>query len=261
MTIFARRAGRRPRFLIGGGAVSVRSRIVRLVVAVAAPLLALNALLLFRSAQNEQAAIADLAFDCAIGAAADLDRDLRALEDALVVLSSAGDSGHGDHGVARLGSEQLPRERGIALAVSNPRLGDAATGTATLSDFQPGQAGQPSVTMTMEYRDDRGQPLAASLDVMPRLRRVLADQHLARGWSVRVLDRKGAVLATTLAPSAEIFDADSIAQLTRPNGPGRLVAYDSKLNGREYIATNTMKTVHPIKHALISLRIPEPIWP
>src|SRR5271165_4497429 len=96
MKISEKGAGRRRRIHIGGRAVSVRSRIVRLILAVAAPLLALNALLLFRSAQNEQAAIADLAFDCAIGAAADLDRDLRTLEDALAVLSSAGDSGQGD---------------------------------------------------------------------------------------------------------------------------------------------------------------------
>jgi hypothetical protein len=53
---------------------SVRAYVVRLVVAVAVPLLVFGAFLLIRSADNEQRAIATIVQERAQGAAADLDR-------------------------------------------------------------------------------------------------------------------------------------------------------------------------------------------
>jgi ferritin-like protein len=60
---------------------SVRAYVIRLVVAVAVPLLAFEAFLLIRSADNEQRAIATTVQERAQGAAADLDRELRNLHD------------------------------------------------------------------------------------------------------------------------------------------------------------------------------------
>ena len=73
---------------------------------------------------------------------------------------------------------------------------------------------------------------------------MLADQHLARGWSLSLFDQNGTVIATTSTASAEVLDSQTIAQLGRASGPGRtLVPYGSNLNDREYIATSTMSRV------------------
>jgi hypothetical protein len=60
---------------------SVRAYVVRLVIAVTVPLLTFGGFLLIRSAHNEQQAIALTANERAEGAAADLDRELRHLQD------------------------------------------------------------------------------------------------------------------------------------------------------------------------------------
>ena len=68
---------------------SVRVHVVRLVVAVALPLLIFGALLLIHSADNEQHTIATTVRERAEGAAADLDRELRHLQDLLLILATS----------------------------------------------------------------------------------------------------------------------------------------------------------------------------
>jgi len=68
---------------------SVRVHIVRLVVAVALPLFVFGALLLIRSADNEQRTIATTVRERAQGAAADLDRELRSLQDLISIVATS----------------------------------------------------------------------------------------------------------------------------------------------------------------------------
>ena len=68
---------------------SVRAYVVRLVAAVALPLLVFGACLLVRSASHEQQAIATTVHERAQGAAADLNRELRHLQDVVSMLAAA----------------------------------------------------------------------------------------------------------------------------------------------------------------------------
>jgi len=68
---------------------SVRAYVVRLVIAVALPLLVFGAFLLVRSASNEQQAIATTVHERAEGAAADLDRELGNLQDLVLLIANS----------------------------------------------------------------------------------------------------------------------------------------------------------------------------
>jgi hypothetical protein len=68
---------------------SVRTYVVRLVVAVTLPLLAFGAFLLVSSAHNEQKAIATTADERAQGAASDLDRELHNLQDLISIVATS----------------------------------------------------------------------------------------------------------------------------------------------------------------------------
>src|SRR5262244_3749062 len=68
---------------------SLRAYVVHLVIAIILPLLGFGALLLVRSAYYEQQAIAATARERAQGTAADLDRELRNLQDLISILATS----------------------------------------------------------------------------------------------------------------------------------------------------------------------------
>src|ERR1700730_14915641 len=96
---------------------SVRTYVVRLVVAVALPLLGFGAFLLIRSGDNEQHAIATPAHERAQDAAADLDRELRNLQDLVSILASSHDLFVSDVAMSRRHAMSLLRDPALGLAV------------------------------------------------------------------------------------------------------------------------------------------------
>jgi hypothetical protein len=94
---------------------SVRAYVVRLVVAVALPLLAFGASLLIRSADIEQQAIATTVQERAQGVAGDLDRELRNLQDVVSILARSDYLFVSDVTVSRRHAQSLlPRGGGVA---------------------------------------------------------------------------------------------------------------------------------------------------
>ena len=83
--------GWRPGAANAAGGLSIRSFVIRLALCVTVPLLIFAAFVLVRSALQEQRAIAAAALGRALDAQADLDRELRALQEPLVVLAAAYD--------------------------------------------------------------------------------------------------------------------------------------------------------------------------
>src|ERR1700730_12684418 len=96
---------------------SVRTHVVLLVVAVTLPLLAFGAFLLVRSAHNEQQAIATTADERAQGAAADLDRELRNLQDLISVVATLDFIFGADFAVSRHASSPLFKDRSLGIVV------------------------------------------------------------------------------------------------------------------------------------------------
>jgi len=98
---------------------SVRAYVVRLVVAVALPFLVFAAFLLIRSADNEQLAIATTAQERAEDAAADLEQELRHLQDLVSILANSDYLFVSDVAVSRHRATGLLRDLALGLAVRN----------------------------------------------------------------------------------------------------------------------------------------------
>ena len=96
---------------------SVRVYVVRLVAVVAVPLLVFGALLLARSADNEQRALATTVHERAQGAAADLDRELRNLHDLVLILARSRHLFDKDVVASRGHAMSLLRDPALGLAV------------------------------------------------------------------------------------------------------------------------------------------------
>src|SRR5215831_16623510 len=96
---------------------SARVHVARLVVAVALPLLLFGALLLIHSADNEQRIISTTARERAQAAAADLDRELRHLQDLVSILGGSHHRSVGDVTISRRHAMSLSRESDLGLSV------------------------------------------------------------------------------------------------------------------------------------------------
>jgi hypothetical protein len=96
---------------------SVRTYVVRLVIAVTLPLLAFGAFLLVRSARNEQQAIATTADERAEGAAADLDRELRSLQDLISIVAISSFNSDADFIVSHYAENPLLNDRTLGIVV------------------------------------------------------------------------------------------------------------------------------------------------
>jgi signal transduction histidine kinase len=199
---------------------SVRAYVVRLVVAVALPLLGFGAFLLIRSADNEQHAIATTVHERAQDAAADLDRELRNLQDLVSILASSHDLFASDVAMSRREAVSLPKEPALGLAVRDlsgkplldtctadgrpfpvsERLGDALyAANPTKSHISELLAepvsGEPLLTIDLPvWRDDES-VVILSLCVLPRILQVLIEQHLPSGWAAAVVDNQGRPIA------------------------------------------------------------------
>jgi hypothetical protein len=96
---------------------SVRTYVVRLVTGVTLPLLAFGAFLLIRSAHNEQQAIATTADERAQGGAADLDRELRSLQDLISIVATSDFILAADFALSHHAANPLLKDRALGLIV------------------------------------------------------------------------------------------------------------------------------------------------
>jgi signal transduction histidine kinase len=199
---------------------SVRVYVVRLVVAVAVPLLLFGAWLRIRSAENEQRSIATTVEERAHGLAADLDRELRNLQDLVSVLASSRYLFLSEFTSSRHHAKSLKNlPLGLVLRdLSGEPLFDTCTGdnrrlpisaqlidtlyTANAVKSQISElevepiSGEAFLTVDLPiWRDDES-VLILSLCALPSILRILIDQHLPDGWMAAVVDRGGRPIAS-----------------------------------------------------------------
>jgi signal transduction histidine kinase len=210
---------------------SVRAYVVRLVVAVALPLLAFGAFLLMRSANNEQRAIATTVQERAQGAAADLDRELRNLKDLVSVLAASHYLIASDTAASRHHALAPLRDGTLGLVVRdlsgellNTCTGDgrpfpairavdevaypASSDISYISDLVTDPfSGEPLLTIDFQvWRGDES-GLILSLCALPRILQILIEQHLPDGWTAVILDSQGRPIASIRESSGGSFAA------------------------------------------------------
>jgi signal transduction histidine kinase len=219
---------------------SVRAYVVRLVTAVALPLLTFGACLLIRSAHNEQQAIATTADERAQGAAEDLDRELHNLQDLISILAIPDIIFAGDFAVPDVAASPLWNNRDLRLIVwdisGNISLNTCDVdirklntikitkydadhrnnGRAYISDsiVEPIK-GKPILTINLPIWQDNNFTYIISICALPRVFQILTGQHLPNGWIATVVDREGRAIAST--PDA--VDASLAADRDDAAGP------------------------------------------
>ena len=200
---------------------SVRVYVVRLVAVVAVPLLVFGALLLARSADNEQRALATTVHERAQGAAADLDRELRNLHDLVLILARSRHLFDKDVVASRGHAMSLLRDPALGLAVrhsSGELLFDTCTPDGRLFPIGEGFSyplnitdpsklqiaklvtepisAEPFLTIDLPIRSEDGSILTLSLCALPRILQILIEQHLPGGWAAVVADSQGQPIAS-----------------------------------------------------------------
>jgi signal transduction histidine kinase len=236
---------------------SVRAYVIRLVVAVAVPLLAFEAFLLIRSADNEQRAIATTVQERAQGAAADLDRELRNLHDLVAILAASQSLVASDVALSRRYAFSPLLDRGLGLVVRdlsgellNTCTGDgrpfpaltavdevaytASPYKSYISDLvmEP-VSGEPLLTIDLPAWRGEESVVILSLCALPRILQILIDQHLPDGWTAVIVDSRGRAIASIRESSGGSFaaagadsaavaaaDSDWIAGQWGSSGPG-----------------------------------------
>jgi signal transduction histidine kinase len=201
---------------------SVRTYVVRLVVAVTLPLLAFGAFLLVRSAHNEQHAIATTADERAEGAAADLDRELRSLQDLISVVAVSRFISDADFSVSNHTQNPLFDNRTLGIVVRDlsgqsifntclvdggmlpisKALGNIAdpsnNGKPYISDLLVDPiSGSSVLTLDLVIWRENKPAYILSLCAVPRIFQILIEQHLPDGWTAIVTDREGRPIAST----------------------------------------------------------------
>jgi hypothetical protein len=210
---------------------SVRAYVVRLVFAVALPLLAFGAFLLIRSADNEQHAIATTVHERAQGAAADLDRELRNLQDLVSILAATHHLFVGDSAASHP-STSLLKGSALGLVVRNlsgelllntctadgrifpasKALDDVVQtidhGKSYISDLMAEPiSGDPLLTIDLRVWRDENSAFVLSLCTLPRILQILIDQHLPNGWTAVVIDSQGRTIASIREAAGGSFAA------------------------------------------------------
>jgi signal transduction histidine kinase len=199
---------------------SVRTYVVRLVVAVASPLLAFGAFLLILSAVDEQRAIATTVQERAQGLAADLDRELHNLQDLVSILANSHYLLASDVPLSRLYALGPVRDGALGLVIrdSSGELLNTCTGegpplpvdravdevayAATpsiprISDLvtEP-DSGEILLTIDLPVWRAHGSALILSLCALPRILQILIEQRLPEGWTAAVVDSQGRPIAS-----------------------------------------------------------------
>jgi signal transduction histidine kinase len=248
--------------------VPIRSFVIRLALGVTAPMLVFAAFVLLRSAHEQQQAIAEMVLDRALNAQADLDRELRALQEPLVVLAVAYDAGRGEADGFQNAAEQLLQEVGLAvtlrgrhatgtpqpLPIADPsvcagcaqgeRTAARADGRLSVSDLTYSLEHAPFVTMDLPLRQSADSTMVLSLEIRPRIARVLEEQHFPPGWFGFVLDRNGVVLASTANGAGLAVGTEQsafVAQAT--NAPRAMSGWLPRWQEGPYAATTRLTRV------------------
>jgi two-component system, sensor histidine kinase len=226
---------------------SVRAYVVRLVVAVALPLLVFGAFLLIRSADNEQLAIATTAQERAQGVAADLDRELRRLQDIVSILADSDYLFVSDVAVSRRHAMSLLRDSALGLAIRNSSgeplfntctadarpfpvsgrfedaLYEAASAKSHTSELvtEP-VSGEPYLTINLPVRREDESVWIVSLCALPRILQLLTEQHLPSGWTAAVVDNQDHTIASireSAGGSVAIAGSDQIVGSAADDDP------------------------------------------
>jgi len=201
---------------------SVRAYVVRLVVAVALPLLAFGAFLLIRSAHNEQQAVATTAEERAQGAAEDLDRELHNLQDLLLLVASSDFISAAEFAAPNFTANPLWKDRAFGLVVWDlsgtvrfnschidaqqlpvskirETLAESDKYSGPFISYLIGEPVNSKSFLTINLPVWRENKLAymLSLCALPRIFQILTEQHLPDGWTAMVVDREGRAIAGT----------------------------------------------------------------
>ena len=264
---------------------SVRVHVARLVVAAALPLLVFGGVLLVHSADSEQRIIATTVRERAEGAAADLDRELRNLQDLVSILANSHD--RFTNGVAV--SDHYFQDSALGLVVrhlSGELLFDTCTGEGrplplnqTLVDALSSDkaakpqiselvvepiSGEPFLTIDARGWRDGDSVLLFSLCALPRILRVLLEQHLPSGWGAVVVDGQGHLIASVRESASggvgaagsdqAVANSDLMISQAGSSGPGYEASSPVHLAGWT-VAVNIPGEIFsaPIRHALLIL--------
>jgi signal transduction histidine kinase len=216
------------------------------VVAVALPLLLFGASLLIRSADNEQHAIATTVHERAQGVAADLDRELRNLQDVVSILARSDYLFVSDVTLSRRHAKSLLRDPALGLAVrdlTGEPLFDTCTADGRAFPVSGGfgdalvienpsrthiselvtepVSGEPLLTIDLPVMRDDGSVLILSLCALPRIVQILIEQHLPNGWTAAVIDSQGRSIASigeSAGGSFAVAGSDRAAVSVADNG-------------------------------------------
>src|ERR1700730_8928554 len=272
---------------------SVRAYVIRLVVAVAVPLLTFGAFLLIRSADNEQRAIATTVQERAQGAAADLDRELHNLHDLVAILAASHSLVASDVALSRGYAFSPLRDRGLGLVVRdlsgellNTCTGDGRAFTAlravdeVASTASPYKSyisdlvtepisGEPLLTIDLPiWRGDESVSIL-SLCAIPRILKLLIEEHWPDGWTAVIVDSRGRAIASIRGSSGGSFaaagadsaavagaDNDWIAGQWGSSGPGYVASSPVYLAGWTVtVAVPGEIFFGPVRRALLVLLV------
>jgi signal transduction histidine kinase len=199
---------------------SVRAYVVRLVIAATVPLLVFGGFLLTRSAHDEQQAIAMTAKERAEGAAADLDRELRHLQDLLFITAASPHLFVQDAVLSHPKTSMPFKIENLSIVVRDssgfPILNTCVPSIPTfpftkysenffhdahydrpfVSDIATEPlTGEPLLTIDLPVWSEDGSAYILGLCVLPRILQVLTEQHLPEDWTAMIVDRQGRTIA------------------------------------------------------------------
>lgn len=211
----------RPRWLGGWllASWSIPSLMAGLILAVVVPLLAFSSFLVLRSAQHEQALMAEVVRERAQAAAATIDYDLSLLRARLFILAGARSLQTDDLAAFHVDATNFARDDGLYVSLYDetgrqlvntgipygrplPTTPDVeairqvvATGRSNVSDLAGGRNGNElSITVNVPVMRDGKPVYVLSYDVVPRIPSLLDQLNLPPGWVLAVVDDRGYVL-------------------------------------------------------------------
>ena len=211
----------RPRWLGGWllASWSIPSLMAGLILAVVVPLLAFSSFLVLRSAQHEQALMAEVVRERAQAAAATIDYELSLLRARLFILAGARSLQTDDLAAFHVDATNFARDDGLYVSLYDetgrqlvntgipygrplPTTPDVeairqvvATGRSNVSDLAGGRNGNElSITVNVPVMRDGKPVYVLSYDVVPRIPSLLDQLNLPPGWVLAVVDDRGYVL-------------------------------------------------------------------
>jgi signal transduction histidine kinase len=211
---------------------SVRVYVVCLVVGVVLPLIVFGAFLVIRSADSEQRIIATTIHERAQVAAADLDRELRNLQEIVSILAGSYYLLVGDAAMPRRYPTNMLKDPALGFVLRDlsgqPLLDTCTVGgrpfpisrgfNDLLYSVNPNRphiselmaepvSGEPLLTIDLPvWRDDES-VLVLSLCPLPRILQILIEQPLPDGWTVAIADSQGQPIASIRGFAGGTFTA------------------------------------------------------